>query len=232
MDTMTEPTPKPPETLPIFPLTGSLLLPGNFLPLNIFEPRYRAMVADVLDGSRHIGMIQPVIPRQDNRPEPADLETAPENPDVYAIGCAGRIEQAEKQSDGRYLILLKGVSRFRMTQELPGEQEYRLVLARYDEFAQDLGEPQTELSPGPLLAALEDFGEKKELEFDMERLKLLPGIVLLNGLSAALPFSPAEKQALLEAPTPEERQELLLELMGWGFEQYDGESYYSPPVVN
>ena len=229
---MTETTPTPPETLPIFPLTGSLLLPGNFLPLNIFEPRYRAMVADVLDGSQHIGMVQPVVPQQDNRPEPSELKTAPDNPDVYAIGCAGRIEQAEKQSDGRYLILLKGVSRFRVTRELPREQEYRQVLARYDEFVQDLGEPRTELSPGPLLAALEDFGEKKELEFDMERLKLLPGIVLLNGLSAALPFSPGEKQALLEAPTPEERQELLLELMGWGFEQYDGESYYSPPIVN
>lgn len=219
----------PPETLPIFPLTGSLLLPGNFLPLNIFEPRYRDMVADALDGTQYIGMIQPVVPRQDNQPEP---DVAPDNPDVYAIGCAGRIEQAEKQPDGRYLILLKGVSRFRVGHELPRDHEYREVIARYDEFTQDLGEPQSELSPGPLLAALEDFGEKKELEFDLDRLKLLPGILLLNGLSAALPFSPAEKQALLEAPTPGERQELLLELMGWGFDQYDGDDYYAPPIVN
>lgn len=229
---MTEPIQTPPEMLPIFPLTGSLLLPGNFLPLNIFEPRYRAMMADALDGSQHIGMIQPVVPRQDNRPEPSELKTAPDNPDVYAIGCAGRIEQSEKQPDGRYLILLKGVSRFRIAEELPREHEYRRVRACYDEFARDLGEPQTELSPGPLLAALEDFGEKRELELDMERLRLLPGILLLNGLSAALPFSPAEKQALLEAPTPEERQELLLELMGWGFEDYDGNDYYAPPTIN
>ena len=101
-----------PEIVPVFPLTGSLLLPGNLLPLNIFEPRYRNMVADALEGGQYIGMVQPLTPRQDNWVESAENGEDPDNPEIYRIGCLGRIEECEPQDDGRYLIILRGVSRF------------------------------------------------------------------------------------------------------------------------
>jgi uncharacterized protein len=114
--TMTIPHVTLPEILPVFPLTGVLLLPGTTLPLHIFEPRYRNMVEDVLEGDKIFGMIQPVVPRQDNRPLPgAETET----PELYKIGCAGYIESWEKFSDGRFFVQLKGLNRFRYEEELP-----------------------------------------------------------------------------------------------------------------
>src|SRR5436309_1107915 len=112
----------PPSPLPLLPLTGSLLLPGNFLPLNIFEPRYRNLVADAVEEGQHIGLIQPFVPRQDNWPA---LDLPPDNPELYEVGCAGRIERCEPQADGRFLLLLKGVTRFRVRQELPLVRGYR-----------------------------------------------------------------------------------------------------------
>src|SRR5881628_126763 len=106
---MTDPTQKPP-IIPVFPLTGSLLLPGTLLPLNIFEPRYRNMVADLVDAGRHIGMIQSFVPHQDNWPA---LDLPDENPALYTVGCAGHLERCELQPDGRYEIVLRGVCRFR-----------------------------------------------------------------------------------------------------------------------
>lgn len=220
-----------PEALPLFPLTGSLLLPGNWLPLNVFEPRYVEMVEDVLEGAGCIGMIQPVVPRQDNRPDPS--EPQPERPDLYQVGCAGRVARCEEQADGRYLILLKGVSRFRVVEELPMEHSYRRVRVDYDEFTSDLMEPEALLDPDPILTALRDFASQRELEFDLERLQTLPGVTLLNGLAVALPFSPGEKQALLEAPDLGERRDLLLSLMGMGLSIGDDDGdRFAPPVVN
>src|SRR5262245_16545128 len=97
-----------PQILPVFPLTGSLLLPGNLLPLNVFEPRYRNMVADALAGEKQIGMIQPLVPRQDNW---VDAAQQPDSPELYTVGCLGQIEEHEQQPDGRYLLLLRGVCR-------------------------------------------------------------------------------------------------------------------------
>ncbi len=185
-------TPPPlPDPLPIFPLTGTLLLPANWLPLNIFEPRYLAMVEDAMAEGRMIGMIQPLVARQDNAP-PYEvlLEEIEDHPSLYRIGCAGRIERCERQADGRFLILLRGVSRFRVIDELPLRQ------------------------------------------FDEEVLNALPGISLLNGLSVALPFRSDEKQALLEAETPAEREELLLSLLGMGIDVSDLEDRYVPPILN
>jgi Lon protease-like protein len=146
-----------PTVLPIFPLTGSLLLPGSFLPLNIFEPRYRNMVADAMGGTGldreqkdprvgqdgqqpYIGMIQPVVPRPDNR---GTMEDLLENPELYKVGCAGRIERFEPQPDGRYHILLRGMCRFRVREELELDESregggYRRVVADYSEFLADL----------------------------------------------------------------------------------------------
>ncbi|RPH57082.1 peptidase S16, partial [bacterium] len=98
---MSETSPAP-AIIPVFPLTGSLLLPGNALPLNVFEPRYRNMVADALEEGMHIGMIQPLVPRQDNWVEAAQTTDSPE---LYTVGCAGRIDECEPQPDGRYLVI-------------------------------------------------------------------------------------------------------------------------------
>lgn len=218
-----------PSVIPVFPLTGTLLLPGNLLPLNIFEPRYRNMVADALEGERYIGMIQPLVPHQDNWPA---LEPPAENPELYSVGCVGRIDRCEPQPDGRYEIVLRGISRFRVRAELPLVRGYRRVEAEYSEFPGDRLEPATALSPARLLSAVRSFGETHGLEFDLDLLSSIPGVTLLNGLAAALPFRPAEKQALLEAPGPAEREELLLTLMGMGLEPSTPEEYYSPPTVH
>ena len=226
---MADETPKLPEIIPVFPLTGSLLLPGNLLPLNIFEPRYRNMVADALEGEQLIGMVQPLSPRQDNWVAAAQQ---PENPEIYTIGCLGRIEECEPQDDGRYLIVLRGVARFRVRQELPLKRGYRRVVADYTEFQRDLDELNVFLNPSQIMRALRVFGEKHDLELDYDLLASVPGISLLNGLSVALPFRPAEKQALLEAADPAVREELLLTLMGMGIEPLSTDEYYSPPVLN
>jgi Lon protease-like protein len=221
-----------PPVIPVFPLTGTLLLPGTLLPLNIFEPRYRHMVADALEEGMHIGMIQPVVPRLDSFGpllDPTDLERAPE---LYQVGCVGRIDRSEEQPDGRYEIVLRGICRFRIREELPELNGYRRVSADYSEFLADLGEPQSVVDPSRMLASLRAFGEKHGLEFDFDLLGDLPGISLLNGLAVALPFRPEEKQALLEAEAPMERERLLLTLMGMGIEPLSAEEYYSPPTVN
>ncbi|HXO27977.1 MAG TPA: LON peptidase substrate-binding domain-containing protein [Thermoanaerobaculia bacterium] len=252
-----------PAALPVFPLTGSLLLPGNWLPLNVFEPRYRNLVEDTIGkrperqrrgrhgdadpgdaGHRHpepaggpgdrrlpswIGMIQPRVPQQDNWPA---LDAPPTNPELYTVGCAGRIERCEAQPDGRYLILLKGVSRFRVRRELTLRHGYRRVAADYSEFAADLGEPALDLDPAPVLRALRAFGQQQGLCFDFDVLAALTGVALLNGLAVALPFPPAEKQLLLEAEGPHQRQQLLLTLMGMGVEPPGSGDYYAPPVVH
>jgi hypothetical protein len=219
-----------PDVLPIFPLTGSLLLPGNWLPLNIFEPRYCALVEDALGGTRMLGMIQPVVPRQDNRPDPMFVDE--EAPAVYSVGCAGRIERCEPQDDGRYLILLKGISRFRVREELDERRGYRRVRADFSEFAADVDEPEQLLDPDPILTALRRFARSRELDFDIERLETLSGVTLLNGLAVALPFSPGEKQALLEADGPDHRRDLLLSLMGMGFSAGSDGDLHTPPTVH
>jgi len=218
-----------PKIIPVFPLTGSLLLPGNLLPLNVFEPRYRNMVADALEGDRYVGMIQPLVPRQDNWVEAAQQ---PDDPALYTIGCLGRIEECEPQEDGRYLVLLRGVCRFRIERELPLHRGYRRVMADYSDFERDLAELNVFLNPNPLMRALRVFGDKHDLEFDYDLLASVPGISLLNGLAVALPFRPAEKQALLEAADPGVREELLLTLMGMGIETLSTDEYYSPPPLN
>lgn len=218
-----------PGVLPVFPLTGSLLLPGNLLPLNIFEQRYRNMVKDVMAGDRYIGMIQPLVPRQDNWVE---IAQQPDTPELYQVGCAGRIEECEPQDDGRYLVILRGMSRFRVKQELPMKRGYRCVVADYSEFGRDCDELNVFLNPSRIMRALRAFGDQHGLEFDYDLLGSVPGISLLNGLSVALPFRPAEKQALLEAGGPLEREEMLLALMGMGIEPMSADELYTPPILN
>lgn len=218
-----------PRVLPVFPLTGVMLLPGNWLPLNVFEPRYRNLVREAMDGARAIGMIQPVVPRRDNAPPP---EAVDENPDLYTVGCAGRISACDPQPDGRFHILLKGVSRFRIREELPLHEGYRRVIADYGDFAADLGEPEAEIDPAGILGAVAAFAKRHGLEFDMTMLAALPGVTLLNGLAVALPFHAAEKQALLEAASPHDRAALLLALMDMGIEAGPAGGEYAPPTLH
>jgi Lon protease-like protein len=174
-------------------------------------------------------MIQPLVPRQDNWVEAAQ---ASDDPELYSVGCVGRIDECEPQQDGRYLVLLRGVCRFRVQRELPIHREYRRVQADSSEFQNDLGELQVDLNPARIMRALRAFGVANDLEFDFDLLGSVPGISLLNGLSVALPFRPAEKQALLEAAGPAEREEMLLTLMGMGLEPLSTDDYYAPPILN
>ena len=202
-----------PSVLSIFPLTGVLLLPGMRLPLHIFEPRYRTMVTDALEEGHPIGMIQPWVPRQDNFPLPgAELET----PDLYPVGCAGRLEVARETADGRYLIELRGISRFRVREELPLRHGYRQVAPDYRDFEGDLNEPGAEFDLERLIRAARTFADARGLPLVEDDLRKLPGVVLLNGLAVGLPFAPAEKQALLEAPGMLEREAVLLSLLEMG----------------
>jgi Lon protease-like protein len=180
-------------------------------------------------GASWIGMIQPRVPHQDNWPA---LDEPPTNPEIYTVGCAGRIERCEPQEDGRYHILLKGVCRFRVRRELALRRGYRRVAADYAEFAADLGESEVELDPAPLLRAVRAFGRAQGLSFDLDVLATLPGVALLNGLAVALPFPPAEKQLLLEADGPPQREQLLLTLMGMEVEPLGAGDYFAPPIVH
>jgi uncharacterized protein len=218
-----------PEIVPIFPLTGVLLLPGMWLPLHVFEPRYRALVADAREGAGLIAMVQPVVPRQDNAPPP---EALPENPGLYPVGCLGRMERCEETPDGRFVIALKGLSRLRLRDELPLLKGYRRVVADYAEFPGDLREPDAQLDPDRLKRALQHFGERNRLPFDLAKLQSVSGIALLNGLCMSLPFAPAEKQALLEAPTPPARERMLLGLMGMGLDTQGLADQPAPPTLN
>jgi hypothetical protein len=199
-----------PEVLPVFPLTGALLLPGGRLPLHVFEPRYRNMVEDALDSDGFIGMIQPFKPgsQLDERSEP----------DLYEVGCAGVIERWEQTDDGRYVIILKGVARFRVDVELEPVRGYRRVDADYQGFAGDLEEDTADVAADRIVEALRAFGEAHQVPLEIGKLDKLSGLALLNSVAMALPFQPAEQQALLEAPDVDQRLETLLALMDMGIE--------------
>lgn len=209
-----------PRILPLFPLTGVLLLPGAHIPLHIFEQRYRNMLEDVLAGEPYIGLIQPLIPRQDNRP---DAAAVPGQPPLYGVGCVGLIEHWERLPDGRYVVLIQGVHRFRALRELPLERGYRRMEVDYREFGGDLQEADAEIDAGQLMSALKSFASSHQIALEFDRLSELSGHTLLNSMAMALPFDPAEKQALLEAPDLAGRFDTLLALMTMGLEIPGGE---------
>jgi Lon protease-like protein len=197
-----------PEILPIFPLTGVLLLPRGRLPLNVFEPRYLAMIRDALGGERLIGMIQPSEPQRDNIGEGAL------NPPVYPVGCAGRLTQFSETDDGRYIVTLTGVSRFRIREELPLLSGYRRVIPDWNPFA---GDRQAPGEPGfdraRLIRGLKGYFAQRQISADFEAIEKAPGEYLVTSLAMACPFAPSEKQALLEAADPDERARLLTTLV-------------------
>ena len=192
-----------PETLPVFPLSGVLLLPRGQLPLNVFEPRYLAMVDATLSGKRLIGMIQP------SEPEERTLKPA-----LSQVGCAGRLSAYREVDDGRYLITLTGICRFRVVEELETPASFRAVKPDFGPFAGDLVERDDEEFPRErLLAALNEYLSRRELKADWKSVMNAPAETLVNALAMLCPFEPNEKQALLEAPQWSDRVSTLLALL-------------------
>ncbi len=192
-----------PAVIPLFPLPGALLLPRGQMPLNIFEPRYLAMVDDALrDGHRLIGMIQPDAAQSG----PAD------KPALFKVGCVGRITQFAESGDGRYLIELTGVARFRIEQELPVKTDYRQCRVSYAPFADDFIARKGEgaVDRAAVLNALRAFMKANDLKADWEGIDQAPNEALVNALSMMSPYGAPEKQALLEAPDLKTRAELLV----------------------
>lgn len=192
-----------PGTIPVFPLSGALLLPRGQMPLNIFEPRYLEMVDDALrDGHRLIGMIQP---------DPAH-SGIPERPNLYKVGCAGRITQIAETGDGRYLMQLTGVARYRIIQELPVTTAYRQCSVDFTPFINDFtprkGEEQVDRKA--VLSALTQYLKANNLKADWEGIENAPNEALVNALAMMSPYDPAEKQAMLEAPDLKTRAEILI----------------------
>jgi Lon protease-like protein len=205
-----------PDTLPIFPLSGVMLLPGGKLPLNVFEPRYLAMIFDSLAGHRLIGMVQPVQPggfAGDGMP----VEDG--KPKVHKVGCAGRIVSFNETEDGRLLLALSGVCRFEIGRELDLAQGgYRRVSSLFAPYRADLdhADELVELDRERLMAALAAFFRSRGLSTDWDAVKQAGDLNLVTSLSMMLPFGPAEKQALLEAADTTARAKLLVAFLEMG----------------
>ncbi len=192
-----------PPVLPVFPLPGALLLPRTQLPLNIFEPRYIDMIDAALSGNRLIGMVQPSMGRPQSDPDHPMLET---------VGCAGRLTSFQETGDGRYLITLQGVMRFRIGSELDAISRFRQAEVDFAPFANDLkcGEGEDDVDRNGLLKALRDYLDANSLEADWDSVIEAETEVLVNALCMMCPYGPQEKQALLEARDLKTRAETLI----------------------
>jgi Lon protease-like protein len=192
-----------PPVVPVFPLAGALLLPRGQMPLNIFEPRYLEMIDDAMaDRHRLIGMIQP-----DTAHPGSD-----EKPNLFKVGCVGRITQIAETGDGRYLIQLTGIARFRVDEELTVATAYRQCRVDYGAFTDDFiarkGEERVDRAA--VLGALNAFLDANDLKADWEGIENAPNEALVNALAMMSPYGPAEKQAMLEAPDLKTRAEILI----------------------
>lgn len=192
-----------PEVIPVFPLPGALLLPRGQMPLNIFEPRYLAMVDDAFrDGHRLIGMIQPDAAHSQSEEKPA----------LFRVGCVGRITQLAETGDGRYILELTGISRFRVVEEIDVLTAYRQCKVDYfpfiDDFTARKGEDAVDREA--LLTVLADFLKANNLKVDWDGVENAPNEALVNALAMMSPYGPAEKQAMLEAPDLKTRAEILI----------------------
>lgn len=211
-----------PVIAPVFPLAGVLLLPRARLPLHIFEPRYRAMTTDALQGDRMIAMAQPR--------DPASTDDAPE---LYDIACLGRIVEDEQLDDGRWLLTLEGVIRLKISEEVALKDGYRRVRAEYSEFSHDLAPAEKDLGldRDGLLSALGTYLSARGLSADQGAIGKLPDEPLINALAMACPFLPAEKQALLQAIDTRERAVLLDALLRLSAAP-DAANDDEPPALN
>src|SRR6266550_2061493 len=192
-----------PEVIPVFPLPGALLLPRGQMPLNIFEQRYLAMVDDTFrDGHRLIGMIQPDVTHSHSEERPA----------LFRVGCVGRITQLAESGDGRYILELTGVARFKVVEEMTVLTAYRQCKVDYFPFIVDFTarKGEDEVNREALLSVLTDFLQANNLKVDWEGVESAPNEALVNALAMMSPYGPAEKQAMLEAPDLKTRAEILI----------------------
>ena len=189
-----------PTTLPIFPLQGAVVMPGAQLPLNVFEPRYLHMVEDALASHHLIGMVQP-----EARVEGTDQS-------VYGTGCAGRITTYQETFDGRIEIVLSGVCRYDIREELPTTRGYRLVVPDWTRFVGDYDFPRfdEQRRQTPFFTELNRYLQAKDLEIDESVIRKLPFARLLNVLTTLLPLQHKDKQAIIDAVSFEERYNLLI----------------------
>lgn len=192
-----------PKVIPVFPLPGALLLPRGQMPLNIFEPRYLQMVDDAFrDGHRLIGMIQPDVTHS----------RSSEHPALFKVGCVGRITQLAESGDGRYILELTGVARFKVVEEQTVLTPYRQCRVDFAAFTDDFTARRGEedVDRPALLKALTQFLKVNQLKVDWDGIESAPNEALVNALAMMSPFGPAEKQALLEAPDLKTRAEILI----------------------
>ena len=203
-----------PDTIPVFPLPGALLLPRARLPLHIFEPRYLAMFDDVLKTShRLLGMIQPYE------------GPGKQGEQLHHIGCAGRVTGFSETEDGRYMLTLSGISRFRVKHEVEGFTPYRRCEVSWDGFSRDLGaaEKDESFDRDGFMDALNRYFDDQDLKTDWDSLREADDELLINSLSMLCPFEPEDKQALLEAPSLSTRRETLVTLIEFALHSGVGE---------
>lgn len=204
-----------PDMIPVFPLPGALLLPRARLPLHIFEPRYLAMLDDALKvPDRLIGMVQPIKVR--------DKDKAP---GLYQIGCAGRVTQLSETEDGRYMITLTGISRFRVLEEIEGFTPYRRIRTSWQGFERDRGGDETDegFNRDSLMDLLARYFASRNLNTDWDSLREADDELLINSLSMLLDFDPEDKQALLEAPCLTTRRETMMGLLEYALRGGDSD---------
>jgi Lon protease-like protein len=193
-----------PDTLPIFPLSGVVLLPRGRLPLNIFEPRYLSMIEHALGQGRLIGMVQPSAPESEDGVIPP----------LYNIGCAGRITSFTETEDGRFLIGLTGVCRFSIAEELASDRPYRSVRPDWQKFLADVGNPdESEVDREKLLGILRPYFKLQGIAADWNAVQNTGSETLVSSLAMICPLAPNEKQALLEAPDLRARANMLMALL-------------------
>ena len=196
-----------PSEFAVFPLPGALLLPGGRLPLNIFEPRYLAMVEDSLAHGRMFAMIQPDV----------SLPDTPHGPALHRIGCLGKMASFSETEDGRFVITLVGLARFSIASEIDMRRGYRRVIGDFSRFRADMAEPEdTSLDREATLAALRGYFAQRGVEPNWDAINRLTDDVLVVTLAMVCPFEPIEKQALLEALDPADRADTLLALLRMG----------------
>ncbi len=212
---MTNDTSTLPTTLPIYPLSGSLLFPGNTLPCYVYEKHYRQMIEDAVAGERAIGVIQPRL-AEDDYDEPRSAAKRNARP-LYTVGCMGWITEEKRLARGRYQMVLQGISRFRAGRELEVVRGYRRMEVDYGEFTADLEPTELEPLPDRFFSRLPVVGGPWGLKFDLDKLRAVPATTLVDKLSMILPFGSAEKQALLEAH-PVARRAALMALIEMGLD--------------
>ena len=204
-----------PSVIPVFPLEGALLLPRGEMPLNVFEPRYLQMIDDAIRTHRVIGMVQPDTAEEDGL-----------KPSLYSCGCAGRITAFGETGDGRYILTLTGIARYRIVEELVVDTAYRQCRVTFEPFPADfvMGEGEDAVDRAGVIKTLRDFAEAHSLTVDWRGIDAAPNDALVNALAMMSPFGPREKQALLEAADLKSRADVLIAIAEIEMARREGES--------